>query len=123
MVLGDEHLPVIHRPGLGVDVKRDLLALDDILIAMDQHMSLGEGQVRFAVEGHGVGLQESPGKGDQDFPRGMNGVFILVIGDAVRLDGDRSLGDILPRSRKGGRRRQKRETGQERTSKTLSTSA
>ncbi len=85
------------------------------MIAMDQHLSLSEGDVCPAVERHGIGLEESPGKGDHDLPDRVNGVFIFVIGDAVRLDVDRPLGDFFVRRREGGRRNQKEKQDKYRT--------
>ena len=112
MVLGDEHLPVIDRTGLGADVKGNPLAFKNVLIAPEIHVTLGKGLVRAAEQGHLVGLQKAAGEGDQDLSRRGEGVFILFIRDTVRFDRDRSLGDILRRRRKGGSSRQKEEQHQ-----------
>ena len=106
MVPADEHLPVIDRSGPGGDVEVDPVALKNVLVALDVHIPLGKRLVRSAVERYRVGLQNSPGKGDQDLPNRGHGVFIPVIGEAIRFDGDRSLGDILLQRPTGGNRRQ-----------------
>ena len=64
------------------------LALEEVLIVPEHHMPDCQGLVRAAVQGHGIGLQVPPGKGDQDLSRRVKGVLIPVIGDAVRLNGN-----------------------------------
>ena len=68
MVPGDEHPSLIHRSGPGDDIERDLLALEEVLIASEQHMADSQGLARAAVKGHGVGLQIPPEKVTRTFP-------------------------------------------------------